>query len=442
MSKPVCLVTAPVQTRSGYGAHSRDICRSLIKLDKYEVHIMGVRWGNCPMNALNEDDSNDKMLIDRLLKTPQLSRQPDLHIHIVIPNEFANLGKYNIGITAGLEMTLCPPTWLEGMNKMDLNIVPSNFVRDTMIEISFDVNDKNTKQKKGELRVDKPVEVLFEGTDTTIFKKTKNISKELVDEMKNVKENFNFLYVGHWLQGNLGKDRKDTGMMLKVFLESFKNQKHKPGIIMKTSGAGFSILDRQEMLNKIESIKQTVKGDLPNVYLLHGDFTDGEMNELYNHPKVKAHINLTHGEGFGRPLLEASISEKPIIASNWSGHTDFLVKDLAIMLNGSMSAVEKGSVPDNFLIEGAQWFTVNYRDASSAMKSVYTTYKKHTLNAKKLGIVNRSKFSLEAMTRKFGKILDKYVPEFAQEVKLQLPKLKKVDSTKIPKITLPKLKKV
>jgi len=426
MSKPLCLVTAPVQTRSGYGAHSRDICRSLIKLDKYEVHIMGVRWGNCPMNALNEDDSNDKMLIDRLLKTPQLSRQPDLHIHIVIPNEFANLGKYNIGITAGLEMTLCPPTWLEGMNKMDLNIVPSNFVRDTMLGLSFDVNDKNTKQKKGELRVDKPVEVLFEGTDTTIFKKTKEFSKELVDEMKNVEENFNFLYVGHWLQGNLGKDRKDTGMMLKVFLESFKNQKHKPGIIMKTSGAGFSILDRQEMLNKIESIKQTVKGDLPNVYLLHGDFTDGEMNELYNHPKVKAHINLTHGEGFGRPLLEASISEKPIIASNWSGHTDFLVKDLAIMLNGSMSAVEKGSVPDDFLIEGAQWFTVNYRDASSAMKSVYTTYKKHTLNAKKLGIVNRSKFSLEAMTRKFGKILDKYVPEFAQEVKLQLPKLKKV----------------
>ena len=56
MSKPLCLVTAPVQTRSGYGAHSRDICRSLIKLDKYDVHIMGVRWGNCPMNALNEDE--------------------------------------------------------------------------------------------------------------------------------------------------------------------------------------------------------------------------------------------------------------------------------------------------------------------------------------------------------------------------------------------------
>ena len=442
MSKPLCLVTAPVQTRSGYGAHSRDICRSLIELDKYDVHIMGVRWGNCPMNALNEKDPNDKMIIDRLLQTPQLSRQPDLHIHIVIPNEFHTLGKYNIGITAGLEMTICPPTWLEGMNRMDLNIVPSNFVRDTMIGLNFDVTDKDTKQKKGELKVNKPVEVLFEGTDTNIFKKTKDFSKELVDEMKNVEENFNFLYVGHWLQGNLGKDRKDTGMMLKVFLETFKNQKQKPGLIMKTSGAGFSILDREDILSKIETVKETVKGDLPNVYLLHGDFTDEEMNELYNHPKVKAHVNLTHGEGFGRPLLEASISQKPIIASDWSGHTDFLFKDLAIMIKGSMSAVEKGSVPDDFLIDGSQWFTVNYRDASSAMKSVYKSYKQYTINAKKLGIVNKSKFSLNAMTRKFGKILDKYVPEFAQEVKLQLPKLKKVGSTETPKITLPKLKKV
>jgi len=442
MSKPLCLITAPVQTRSGYGAHSRDICRSLIELDKYDVHIMGVRWGNCPMNALNEEDPNDKMILDRILKSPQLSRQPDLHIHIVIPNEFQPLGKYNIGITAGLEMTICPPTWLEGMNRMDLNIVPSNFVRDTMIGLSFDVNDKDTKQKKGELKVNKPVEVLFEGTDTNIFKKTKDFSKEFGDEMKNVEESFNFLYVGHWLQGNLGKDRKDTGMMLKVFLETFKNQKQKPGLIMKTSGAGFSILEREEILRKIETVKETVKGDLPNVYLLHGDFTDEEMNELYNHPKVKVHVNLTHGEGFGRPLLEASISEKPIIASDWSGHTDFLLKDLAIMLKGAMSAVEKGSVPDDFLIDGSQWFTVNYRDASSAMKSVYKSYKKYTINAKKLGIINKSKFSLNAMTRKFGKILDKYVPEFAQEVKLQLPKLKKVGSTETPKITLPKLKKV
>ena len=442
MSKPICLVTAPVATRSGYGAHSRDICRALIKLDRYDVKIWNVRWGSTPMNALNKDDPNDKIIVDRLLQNAELPKQPELHIHIVIPNEFNPLAKYNIGITAGLEMTACPPKWVEGMNRMNLNIVPSTFVKDTMNTIVFDITDEQTKQKKGELKNEKPIEVLFEGTDTNIFKKTNEFSKQLVDEMKNVEESFNFLYVGHWLQGDLGKDRKDTGMMLKVFLETFKNMKKKPGLIMKTSGATFSVLDREQMLDKIKAIKETIEGDLPNIYLLHGDFEDEEMNQLYNHPKVKAHITLTHGEGFGRPLLEASISQKPVIAPNWSGHVDFLHKDLAVLLDGSLQNVERGSVPDDFLVDGSQWFTVNYQQASAVMKDVYKSYKKYTLNAKKLGIVNKSKFSLNSMTKKLGKILDEYVPEFPKEVKLELPKLKKIGSTELPKIKLPKLKKV
>ena len=442
MNKQVCLVTAPVATRSGYGAHGRDICRALIKLDKYDVKIWPVRWGNTPMNALNKDDPNDKMIIDRILPNPQLPKQPELHIHIVIPNEFQTFGKYNIGITAGLEMTACPPGWLEGMNKMNMNIVPSTFVKDMLTNIKFDINNEQDGKKVGELKSDKPIEVLFEGTDTNIFKKTNEFSKEFVDEMKKVKESFNFLYVGHWLQGDLGKDRKDTGMMLKVFLETFKNLKQKPGLIMKTSGATYSVIDRETMLNKIQIIKDMVKGDLPNIYLLHGDFDDEEMNQIYNHPKVKAHINLTHGEGFGRPLLEASISQKPVIATNWSGHLDFLNKNLAVLVGGGLQNVEKGSVPDEFLTEGAQWFTVNYQEASAKMKDVYKSYKKYTLDAKKLGTVNKSKFSLNAMTKELGKILDKYVPEFPKEVKLELPKLKKVGSTDLPKIKLPKLKKV
>jgi hypothetical protein len=443
MSKPLCLVTAPVATRSGYGAHSRDICRALIKLDKYDVKIWAVRWGNTPMNALTEGDPNDDIIISRLLENPNLPKQPDLHIHIVIPNEFQPVGKYNIGITAGLEMTACPPQWLEGMNRMDINIVPSNFVKGIMNDIKFDIQDDKTNQKQGELKNEKPIEVLFEGTDTNIFKRTNEFSKEFVDEMKKVDDTFNFLYVGHWLQGGLGKDRKDTGMLLKVFLETFKNMKKKPGLIMKTGGAGFSVLDREDILKKIDMVKKGVDGDLPNIYFLHGDFTDEEMNELYNHPKVKAHVTFTHGEGFGRPLLEATISQKPVIAPNWSGHLDFLPKNLAILLSGELQKVEKGSVPDDFLIDGSSWFGVNYQEASHVMKSVYTGYRKYTLNAKKLGIGNKSKFSLDAMTRKFGKILDKYVPDFPEEVKLNLPKLKKVGSKDgPPKIKLPKLKKV
>ena len=394
------------------------------------------------MNALTEDDPNDKIIIDRLMEQPNLDRQPDMHIHIVIPNEFQPVAKYNIGITAGLEMTACPPKWLEGMNRMNMNIVPSTFVKTMMEEIVFDITDDKTQQKKGELKNQKPIEVLFEGTDTNIFKKTNEFSKELVDEMKGVEESFNFLYVGHWLQGGMGKHRKDTGMLVKVFLETFKNMKKKPALIMKTSGAGFSILDREDILNKVKSIKDSIDGDTPNVYVLHGDFTDDEMNGLYNHPKVKAHVTFTHGEGFGRPLLEASISQKPVIAPNWSGHLDFLNSKLAVLLGGELQQVEKGAVPDDMLVEGSQWYTVNYQQASMAMKELYKNYRKYTLNAKKLGAVNKSKFSLDAMTKELGKILDKYVPEFPKEVKLELPKLKKVGSTETPEIKLPKLKKV
>lgn len=442
MSKPVCLVTAPVATRSGYGAHSRDIVRALIKLDRYDIKIYSVRWGNCPMNALNEKDPNDKMIIDRLLQQPQLPQQPELHFHIVIPNEFSNIAKYNIGITAGIETTVAPPYWLDGVNRMDLNIVPSKFVKNVFETIEFDVQNKQTGQPAGKLKLQKPMEVLFEGADTNIYKKTKEFNVELNDQLKSIEEPFNFLYVGHWLQGGLGKDRKDTGMLVKVFLETFKNMKKRPGLIMKTSGAGFSVMDREDIMNKINDIKSTVTGDLPNIYFLHGDFTDEEMNQIYNHPKVKAHINLTHGEGFGRPLLEASLSEKPIITSNWSGHTDFLNSDLSILLPGDLVDVPKKSFPKDFYLEGMQWFTVNYQKASQSMQEVYKNYKKFKIPAKKQAMGNRSKFSLDAMTRELGKILDKYVPEFPKEVALKLPKLKKVGDTQPQKISLPKLKKV
>jgi glycosyltransferase involved in cell wall biosynthesis len=450
MSKPVCLVTAPVATRSGYGAHSRDIVRALIKLDKFDVKIWNVRWGNTPMNALSADEPNDKMIIDRLLPTPNLPSQPEIHVHIVIPNEFQAFGKYNIGITAGLETTACPAVWIEGLNRMNMNIVPSTFVKDVVEKTVFDVQDEKTKQVKGQLKSNKPIEVLFEGSDTDIYKQTSEFSPLLVEEMKKVEDPFNFLFVGHWLQGNLGKDRKDVGMLLKVFFETFKNQKKKPGLIMKTSGAGFSVIDRESILSKINSVRQTIKGELPNVYFMHGDFTDEQMNELYNHPKVKAHINLTHGEGFGRPLLEASMSQKPVIASDWSGHKDFLPKDLAVLVPGSLTDVPKESFPKDMHIPGTQWFTCNYQQTSRIMKDVFENYRNYKLNAKKLTIGNKSKFSLDEMTKQLGILLDQYIPEFPKEVKLELPKLKKVGAkgdtgdTKqpTPEMKLPKLKRV
>ena len=444
--KPLVLVTAPVGTRSGYGSHSRDIVRSLIAMDKFDVKIWPVRWGGTAQNALDQKDPNDVIIIERLLDNPNMARQPDIHFHIVVPNEFQTMGKYNIGITAGLETTVCPPEWIEGLNRMDLNIVPANFIKESLSKTVFDKHDKNTKQKIGTIKCEKPIEVLFEGADTNIYKLTKEFSKDLVDELKGIKEDFCFLFVGHWLQGGLGQDRKDLGMLIKTFLETFKNQKKQPALLLKTSGATPSILDREDILTKLNEVKRTVNGKLPNVYVLHGDLSDDEMNDLYNHPKVKVHVSFTHGEGFGRPLLEASLSAKPVIAPNWSGHIDFLNDTDAILLPGGLNDVKKESFPKNMHVDGAQWFTVNYNYASKTLKDVFNNYSKYVVRSKRLAIKNQTKFSLDSMTKKFEGILDRYLPKFEeqpQQVKLNLPKLKKVERLSgAPKIQLPKLKKV
>jgi len=307
--------------------------------------------------------------------------------------------------------------------------------------VKFDIQDEKTGQKQGVLKNEKPIEVLFEGADTNIYKKTNEFTQDFINQMENIDEDFCFLYVGHWLQGRIGQDRKDTGMMLKVFCETFKNMKKQPALIMKTSSASFSVIDRENMLTRINNIRNEINGKCPNIYLVHGDFTDEEMNGLYNHPKVKAHISFTHGEGFGRPLLEASISGKPVIASRWSGQMDFLDKH-AVLLEGAMENVKKGSFPDQFFVEGSQWFTVNYQKASKTLRTMYRSYKKYLTESKKLSIRNSKNFSLDKMTIDLGNLLDKYIPDFPEEVKLKLPKLKKVGGTEPTKIKLPKLKKV
>ena len=443
--RPLVLVTGPPATRSGYGAHTRDLIWALIGMDKFDIHINSLRWGNTPMNALDENNPKDKLIIDRLMTSNSLPRQPDIHFQVSVPNEFTQVGKYNIGVTAGMENTIPKPEWIEGLNRMDMNIAVSEFVKSTFASAVYDKLDDKTKQKVGEVKLMKPMEVLFEGADLNIYKKTKEFSKELVDEMESIPEKFVFLYTGHWLQGDLGQDRKDTGMLVKTFLETFKNKKRKPALLLKTSGSSFSIIDRNEILKKIEDIKALVSGDLPNIYILHGDLLDEEMNELYNHPKVKAHITFTHGEGFGRPLLEACFSEKPIIAPNWSGQVDFLNKSNAVLLPGILTDVHKSAIPKEMLQENSQWFTVNYQYASKVMTDVFKNYKKYTLNAKKLAIVNKGKFSLAAMNKKFENILNKYLPKFEQQpqaVNLKLPKLKKVGESEPTKMKLPKLKRI
>lgn len=438
MGKPLLLAIAPVQSQSGYGKHAADLIRCLIKMDKYDVKIMPIRWGNTPLNAL--EPGRDDEIISRLMPTPQLNKKPEITFQVTVPNEFQQIGEFNIGVTAGIETTIVPANWIEGMNRMNINIVPSEFAKRSFVSTGYTKNHPQTGQPIGQLKLEREIDVIFEGCDTSIYyrKEETQLDTKFKDVLSFMKEDWAFLAVGHWLQGDMGHDRKDIGMTVKVFLEAFKNQPNPPALILKTSSATFSILDRDEMLKRLHSIKQSIPGvtTLPNIYLLHGQLTDNEMNDLYNHPKIKAMITLTKGEGFGRPILEFSMSGKPIIASAWSGHVDFLDKDLTILLPGKLEPVHPSAVND-FILKEAQWFTADYNVAAGAMVDVYKNYNKYASKAKKMSYFNKNNYSLDDMGRKLNWFFEKNVPEFPEELDLKLP----ASLSKLKTIQLPKLKK-
>ena len=417
--KPTLVFQAPVSTRSGYGDHARDLLHSLYKLDKFEIKVISTRWGNTPMDALNYDNEFHKWIVDNIIA--KVEQKPDVYMQLTVPNEFQPVGHYNIGITAGIETTHCAIDWIHGCNKMDLIITPSEHAKDSLVQTVYNEQDTNTKQIVRQIKIEKPVEVLFEGFDEKDFGTDEVVH---ITELDKIKEDFAFLFVGHWLRGDLGEDRKNVGMMIKTFAMAFKNEKVKPALVLKTSSAGFSIIDRENIVAKIREALGNDYKKVP-VYLLHGDLTQSEMNGLYEHPKVKAMLNFTKGEGFGRPLLEFSLTGKPVIVSNWSGHLDFL-KNGAVLLEGELKNVHD-SAADQFLLKESQWFNVNISKALVKIKDVYKNYDKYKADSFQLGKQNLQNFGLEKMTKLFDVILNQYgiytkaQPKFQQ---LQLPKLK------------------
>ena len=444
MTKPLIVIQGPVATRSGYGNHTRDLALALIKVDKYDIRLVSLPWGITPMNALETGNSDHDLLFDRIITAP-IERQPDVFIQVSVPNEFQPVGKYNIGITAGIETTICNHTWLEGLNKMDTIIVTSEHSKEVFVKTVYDKIDEKTKQKAGEsLKLTKPVEVLFEGCDTNVYYKTSDIHKNVATQISKIKEKFCYLFVGHWLQGDIGQDRKDIAMTIRTLCETFKNKasRNRPALILKTSSATFSVIDRETILTKIRQIVAPYGGTAINIYLLHGDLTDKEMNSLYNHPKIKAMVSFTKGEGFGRPLLEFTMTGKPVIASAWSGQVDFLHKEYSRLLPGKLTPVHKSAYMKDIIIEGSQWFTVDYGYAAQVLKDVHDNYKFYESLGKKQRTYSLENFTLDQMNEKFVSLVDKGLDTVPQGMQIKLPTLKKVKKAEPPKLKLPKLKKV
>jgi hypothetical protein len=437
MSKPICVLQSPIWTRSGYGDWALAVAKSLLRYGKFDLHIAPTVWGACSKKNLDAEvnDPEGKELLNRIIHQ-QLLRQPEIFIQMTIPNEFSAPAKFNIGMTAGIETTVPRAEWIEGLNRMNVNFITSQHSKDVFANAVY--NKKLPSGVSEDLVVKTPMDVVFWGANTNIYKKTDEKIATVEAEMKNIPESFAFLFVGQWTAGNMRADRKAIGFLIKTFLETFSNMDNPPCLILKTSGAQLCVMDKYECIGKINDVTNMVKQErpgakLPNVYLLHGELEDVEMNALYNHEKVKVHASFTHGEGFGHPLLLASLSGKPVLTPRWSGHLDFLNHKFAKFFEGSLQPIPDEAINDWF-IKDARWFEVDYSEAGKKMKYYFNNYSNVLADAENLRIYNAENFSMQAMDKSFHALLDKYVPPFAIEEAIKLPTLKRIKSIKLPEI--------
>jgi glycosyltransferase involved in cell wall biosynthesis len=415
------VIASPVATQSGYGHHAREIINQFIEQrgNEWDIKLISLPWGHTPFTyPLSIDIQN------RIIPLP-LQEQPDIWVQVTIPNEFQPVGKFNIGITAGTEGDICTPGWIDNLNSMQLIIVPTEFTK-TMFETTAKNNDKT---------INVEIKVVPEYFDETVYSDQAKITE--LEILNQIPESFAFLTVGHWLQGQLGEDRKNIGGVIHCFLQTFKNQKDQPALILKTSGATYSIMDRIEIESKINQVRNMFPNDrLPNVYLLHGELTDAEMNTLYNHSKVKAMLSFTKAEGFGRPLLEFSACNKPILAPHYSGQADFLKKDFICEIKGGLTEIHP-SAQNDWIIAGSKWFTPDYKHAGAMMEDVRKNYKKWKELAKRQRYFVNSTFTKTAVASVYETVLtkvDNLVDKLPKLVQLKLPTLKKLELPKLTKV--------
>jgi hypothetical protein len=423
-NKPTCIVSAPPDTYSGYGARSRDFIKALFELkgEEWDIKVLLMRWGNTPWNFMKDNEEEWGWLIPHCIMGPNPPYQPDYWFQITVPNEFMPVGKvFNCGVTAGIETTLCSPEFIEGVNRMNLTLVSSEHAKRSLIDTLVKNNETNQ-----ELRVTQPVEVLFEGMDLKkyFYIDPKDYpSTNLKFDIDSIKESYAFLFVGHWLHGDLGEDRKNVGLLIKSFLTTFKNMKTKPALILKTSISGGSIMDREEITKRINAIKADVGGDTPNIYLIHGDLEDSDINLIYNHPKIKSMVSLTKGEGFGRPLLEFTQSKKIVAASGWSGHLDFLNPEFTVLVPGTLTRVHPSAASQGLILQEASWFSPEISAVNKMWLDLYKNADKFIDAGKRQGHFAKTNFSYEKMVERLKELID---TKFTKPVVLKLPTLKKI----------------
>jgi len=379
------ILRAPFLSRSGYGEHARQVARFLLEHPNVDLSTQVTPWGNTPWR-LNK--SEDDGLIGELISRTGYDRNArfDASFQVQLPNEWDyNLADYNVGITAGVETDVCNPEWVSSYcNRMDRIIVPSKHTESTL---------RNSHQ------VSVPINVIPE-----------SYFKELIEEPNdldlNIETEFNFLTVGMITGTDSNKDRKNLFKLVKWFSEAFKNNK-KVGLIIKASQGRDTPLDRLATERMLKSLLKEIKhATFPRIHLLHGDMSRDDMRDLYKHPKVKAFVSCTRGEGFGLPFLEAAVAGLPIIATNWSAHTEFLNQGFWMKLDSTLQEVHASKVDGKLFVKGARWAEVDEKDFKAKVTKFYDS---NVIPRKKAADLSRAlaqSHSWESISSAYSKCLE------------------------------------
>ncbi len=381
------LLRAPVLTLSGYGVHSRQIFRWLESREDFELHVQTLPWGNTPW--LVDRNAKDGLVGRIMDKTAPAEAPYDLTIQIQLPNEWdTKLGRFNIGITAAVETDRCHPDWINCVNRMDLIIVPSQHTK-KVLECSGAVQKKIT--------------VIPEAFIDSINK------TDLPDLNLPIETSFNFLMFGQLTGDRDATDRKNTYRTLKWLCESFRKDED-VGIIIKTNCGNNTSADRRR---SIDILRRNIgqfrkKGENPRIYLLHGDMNEDEVAAIYKHETVKALVALTRGEGFGLPILEAAVSDLPVIATDWSGHLDFMNKGKWVKVDYDMKEIDAARVDNKIFVSGAKWAEPREIAAKKALKRFREGPEIPKEWAVELGTKLREEYSQEAISKLYTDMMTEF----------------------------------
>lgn len=379
------VIRAPLLTMSGYGVHSRQVFRWLETKD-IKIHSQCLPWGITPW-YVNPDKLDG--LVGRIMQTAQPpNSKPDISFQVQLPNEWdPNIANYNVGITAAVEADKCNPEWINCCNKMDKIIVPSTFTKECL-------------ENSGKLLV--PIEVIPEAFFECLADENNEKHLDL-----NLSTDFNLLIFGQVTGNNPYSDRKNTFFMIKWLCEEFADNPD-VGIIIKTNQGRNSTSDRimtSRMIDKL--LSEVRKGEYPKVYMLHGALEPEEIQSVYQNKKVKALVSATRGEGYGLPLLEAATAGLPVMATNFSGHLDFLNNGNFIKFDYDLSPVHQSRIDGQIFVPGTKWAEVKEEDFKSKVKKFYKSSQKPKEWAKELSSVLKSKYSQSSINNLYSKSFSK-----------------------------------